>query len=131
MLDYARQRAIQALKLPQIAVLATTGPAGLQVGEFHCAAVDLYVYLLLPQNSDHLFNIENNPTVTLLSYLWELRGMARIVSQENIDANLLNEPGREWYVLIQVHSSKIQIRRNEGWGNAETIDISYHPNKKE
>ena len=41
MLDYARQRAIEALKITQKAVLATSGPAGVQATEFPCEALVL------------------------------------------------------------------------------------------
>jgi hypothetical protein len=73
MLDYARQRTIEALRSYRKAVLATSGPAGLQASEFPCEALDLNLYLLVPQTSDHLFNLEHASTVTLLTPGWELR----------------------------------------------------------
>jgi len=59
MLDYVRQRAIEVLKVPRRAVLATSGPSGVQVSEFPCEAIELELYLLVPQTSDHLFNLEH------------------------------------------------------------------------
>ena len=58
MFDYAHQRALEVLGTPRTAVLVTNGPAGIQIGEFACALSGLSLYLLVPQTSDHLFNLE-------------------------------------------------------------------------
>jgi len=125
MLDYARQHAVEALSIPRTAVLATSGPAGVQASEFPCEAIGLDVYLLLPRTSDHLYNLEENPAVTLLTNLWELSGKAAILGPEwlDLELSLSRAPGVEWCVVVHVTPRKIQIRRNEGWGNTETIDI--------
>ena len=125
MLDYARQRAIEVLKIPRSAVLATNGPAGVQVSEFPCEALDLELYLLVPQTSDHLFNLEHVSTVSLLTDKWELKGEAQILSPNSSDLKLdiLREPGAEWSVLVRVRPFKLQIRKGDGWGNLETLDI--------
>jgi hypothetical protein len=126
MLDYARQRAIEALKIPRTVVLATSGPAGVQASEFPYEAKELALYLLVPRTSDHLFNLEHNCTATLLAAGWELKGETQIVATTPIglDLNLLNEPGAEWCVLVRVDPVRIQIRRAGGWGNIETIDLN-------
>jgi hypothetical protein len=128
MLDYARQRAIEALKIPRRAVLATSGPAGLQAGEFPCEAIDLDLYLLVPKTSDHLFNLEHDSTVTLLTDRWELKGEAQVISPNSPDfeLNLLREPGAEWCELVRVDPCRMQVRREGGWGNLETIDLESH-----
>jgi hypothetical protein len=125
MLDYARQRAIKALITPRTAVLATSGPAGVLASEFPFQAVDLDLYLLVPKTSDHLFNLEHGSTVTLLAAGWELKGEAQIIPAGllDLDFNLLREPGAEWCVLVRVDPCQMQIRRQGGWGNLETIDI--------
>ncbi len=125
MLDYARQRAIDLLKIPRTAILATNGPAGMQVGEFACQAAGLGLFLSVPWISDHLFNLEHVVSVTLLTDRWELKGTARIVyDRESIAGmDLLSKPGAELYALVRVHPSRIQIRRAGGWGNLETIDL--------
>lgn len=127
-LDYARQRAIEALKIPRTAVLATSGPAGVQASELPCEAIDLVLYLLVPQTSDHLFNLEHEPTVTLLAAGWELRGQAQVISPNapDLELDLLREPGAEWCVLVRVEPYQVQIRREAGWGNIETIDLKSH-----
>lgn len=121
MLDYAHQRLRAALKSAQRAVLATAGPAGIQASEVACQAVDLALYLLVPETSDHLFNLENDPRVTLLAPGWELKGEAQVVAAE--DLALLREPEAEWCVLVRVEPCQLQIRREGGWGNIETIDF--------
>ncbi len=125
MLDYARQRAIEALMIPRKAVLATSGPAGLQVGEFPCEAIDIDLYLLVPWGSDHLFNLEYDPCVTLLTARWELKGEAQMISPTALDRELglLREPAAEWCGLVRVHPYRVQIRREKGWGYLETIEL--------
>jgi hypothetical protein len=125
MLDYARGRAVQALKVPRRAILVTTGPAGLQAGEFACEAAGLDLYLLLPQTSDHLFNLEHDPAAALLTSIWHLNGEARVISPipPNLELELVKKPGVEWCVLIRITPHQLQIRREEGWGNLETIDL--------
>ncbi len=125
MLDYARQRASEALKIPHTAVLATSGPAGVQASEFPCEAIDLNLYLLVPQTSDHLFNLKNEPAVTLLSAAWELKGEAQIMPPNALvpDLSILRDPVAQGWVLVRVNPRQIQIRREGGWGNLETIDL--------
>ena len=125
MLDYAHIRAIEALKSLRRAVLVTSGPAGLQAGECLCEAIALDLYLLLPHTSDHLFNLEQDPTAALLASKWQLKGEARVVSPipEDVRLDLLKEPGAEWCVLVRITPRQLQIRRDEGWGNLETIDL--------
>jgi len=130
MLNYARQRAVDALKIPLKTVLATSGPAGVQAGEFPCEAAGLFLYLLIPRTSDHLFNLEQNPAVTVLAPQWELRGNAQIVFLEPAELQLamLSASGQfkdwvEWSVLVRVEPIQLQIRRAVGWGNVETIDL--------
>ena len=125
MLDYARQRAIQALKIPRRAVLVTSGPAGVLVSEGPCAAIDLKLYLLVPQTSDHLFNLEYDPSITLLAVNWVLKGTARIIPPNvlNLELGLFQVSEEEGCILVQVDPSQVQIRREQGWGNLETIDV--------
>ncbi len=125
MLDYARTRAIQVLRPIRRAVLATHGPAGLQVAELPCQAVEMDLYLLLPWTCDHLFNLESDPSLTLLTSSWELKGEAQMVSPATLDfeLQLLREPGAGWCALLRVIPSRIQIRRPQGWGYLETLEL--------
>ncbi len=125
MLDYARERALEALRAARTVVLATTGPAGVQASEFSCEAIDLDLYLLLPCTSDHLFNLEQDGRVALVTGEWELRGIAHALVQKERNPELarLRAAGTEWHVLVKVEPIQIQIRRPGGWGAAETIDL--------
>jgi hypothetical protein len=125
MLDYARQRVIEVLKAPCKAVLATSGPAGLQASEHPCQAIGLDLYLLVLHTSDHLFNLEYAPAVTLLAAGWEMKGEAHLVPPDSfpLDLSLLQEPGAKWCTLVRVAPHRVQIRREDGWGNLETIDL--------
>ncbi len=125
MLNYAREHAIAALRAPRKAVLATNGPAGVQASELLCEAIELDLYLLVPQTSDHLFNIEHDSAVTLVSAGWELKGKARVIAtkREDLGLDLLREPEAEWCVLVRIEPYQVQIRREGGWGHRETIDL--------
>ena len=126
-LDYARQHAIEALRIPRKAVLATSGPAGLQASEFPCEAVELSLFLLVPKTSDHLFNLEHGSTVTLLAVGWELKGEAQVVSPNALDLelDLLREPGAQWCEVVRVDPWRMQVRREGNWGYLETIDFKF------
>jgi hypothetical protein len=125
MLDYARQRAAEVLKVPRSVVLATSGPAGLQAGVFACQAIGLNLYLLVPRTSDQLFNLECNPVVTVLAPRWELKGEAQLIPADTplFELDILQEPGAPWCVLVQVKAHRLQIHRTDGWGNLETLDL--------
>jgi hypothetical protein len=125
MLDYARQRATEILKTPNRAILATSGPAGVQAGEFPYEAVGLELYMLVPGTSDHLFNLEHDPKVTLLSRAWEVKGEAQTIPPDapHPGLGITLEPYAHWYRLVRITPFQIQIRREEGWGNLETIDL--------
>lgn len=124
-MNYPRQRVKEALSTVHVVVLVTDGPAGLQAGEFSCEAVDLALYLLIPETSDHLFNLEHLSSVTVLAANWELKGNAQVIPSEIIDFELIlfQNVSAQWCVLVRVEPQILQIRRKEGWGNLETIEI--------
>jgi hypothetical protein len=126
MLDYARQRAIEALRQARKVVLVTSGPAGVQAGEFPCQARELALYILVPQASDHLFNLEKDSRATLLTSGWELRGEAQIISPDplNLELDLLRQLEAEWCELVRIIPHQIHIRRDQGWGYQETLDLN-------
>jgi hypothetical protein len=125
MLDYAQKRAAEALKTPCRIVLATMGPAGLLASEFPCEAAGLHLYLLVPKTSDHLFNLEHTPYVSLVTTGWELKGTAQILAPvgAGLALDLLRNPAVEWCQLVRIDPEQIQFQREEGWGNLETIDL--------
>ena len=126
MINYARERAIEILKTAHTAVLATVGLAGVRASEFPCEADVLDIYLLVPRTSDHLFNLEQDDRVALHTEQWELTGKGRVFSPEEEWPRIssLSKTGTAWYVLVKVVPSQIQVLRPEGWGPAETIDLT-------
>ena len=126
MINYARERAIEILKTASTAVLATNGPSGVQVGEFPCEAVDLDIYLLVPKTSDHLFNIEQDERIALHTDCWELTGKGRALSSQDNwpETSLIPKTETAWYILVKVVPSQVQVLRSDGWGPAETIDLT-------
>lgn len=126
MLDYSHKCAIDALKIPRRVIMATNGPAGLLASEFICESVDLKLYVLVPKTSDHLFNLESDLSVSLVTDGWELRGQAHILIDPpaDLDLQLLNEPGYMWCTLVRIDPCRINFRSENGQANIETIDLT-------
>ena len=126
MINYARERATAILQTALTAVLATTGPAGVQVGEFPCEAAELDLYLLLPKTSDHLFNLEQDGRLALHTDQWELTGRGQAVLPEQALPRIsrLAKAGTRWFTLVKVAPERINVLRDDGWGSTETIDLT-------
>jgi hypothetical protein len=122
-LQHIRQRVAEALVKASTVTLSTYGPADIQAGVFACEAAGVTLYLLVPRTSDHLFNLENNPIVVATTETWQLRGTARVVEQRPIGLALLDRPDASWCELVEMRPTRMQIRRSEGEGYAETFDI--------
>jgi hypothetical protein len=122
MLDKLRDRAIEILAETTLCTLATTGPAGLQASMVRCAGQETALYLLIPDTSDHLFNLENEPEVAVTAKTWHMRGMADIV-QENLD--LFSAEQYQWHTLVRISPVRLHILPIEGSpaNYAETIDF--------
>ncbi len=125
MLDYARQRAVEVLRGCRAAVLVTGGSAGVLAGEFPCESLGVNLYLLVPRTSDHLFNLEHDASVAVATARWAVKGHACVVSVDGplLGLDLLRTPGAEWSVLVRVDPCQVQVRREDGWGSLETIDL--------
>ena len=105
-------------------MIATCGPAGIQVGEFPCEAAGLALYLLIPTTSDHLFNLDSDSKITLLIPEWEMQGNAQVFYGEIKDLDLLQHPSANWCVLVRVMPRLLHLRQKTGWGNFETLDLT-------
>jgi hypothetical protein len=125
MLNHLRQHVAATLQGARSATLATTGPAGLLAHVVPCAANDIQLYLLLPRTSDHLLNLEHEPSVVVTTAEWQVRGRARVLSAMEWPSSpaLAQVPGARWSVLIEVTPTRVEIAQREGWGAAETIDL--------
>ncbi len=93
--------------------------------ELPCESQGLNLYLLVPRTSDHLFNLEHDASVAVATARWAVKGHACVASVDGsvLGLDLLRIPGAEWSVLIRVDPSQVQVRREDGWGNLETIDL--------
>lgn len=125
MLDHLRQRVMEALASVQTATLSTYGEAALQATLLPCEAIDLQLYLLLPATSDHLLNLESHPNIVVTTPDWQLRGTAVCLDQASYPPHLSlwQRPEAQWSRLLEVRPSQLNIRRPNGWGFSETIDI--------
>ena len=125
MLDHLRQRVMEALASVSTATLSTYGAATLQATLLPCEAIDLQLYLLLPATSDHLLNLESHPNVVVTTPDWQLRGTAVVLTPADYPPNLtlLQKPEAQWGRLLAVCLGQFNIRRPNGWGFSETIDI--------
>lgn len=122
MLDKLREQVAQTLAETEWCTLATTGPAGIQASLFRCAGRGTTLYLLVPDTSDHLFNLENEPEVAVTAESWHLRGLAEIV-KDNLDLFSANES--QWHTLVRVTPVRFHLLPAKGGpvNYAETIDF--------
>jgi Pyridoxamine 5'-phosphate oxidase len=121
MLDKLRDRAAQILAETGVCTLATTGPAGIQASMMHCAARETSLYVLVPDTSDHLFNLEVEPEVAVTAETWHLRGTADIVHDS---ATLFSADQRQWHTVVRVTPVRLHILPDSGAENyVETIDF--------
>ncbi|MCL4869797.1 MAG: hypothetical protein KJ063_12590 [Anaerolineae bacterium] len=125
MLNHLRQRVVEALAAVRSATLSTYGPAELQAALLACEAVGIRLYLLLPATSDHVVNLESHPEVVVTTPDWQLRGLAVLLDKRDYppDLSLYRKPEGQWSHLVEVRPTQLHIRRRNGWGYSETIDI--------
>ena len=125
MLDHLRQRIIETLASVPAATLSTYGPAALQATLLPCEASGLRLYMLLPATSDHLLNLESQPEVVVTAPEWQLRGTAVVLHSTDYppDLCLHRKPEAQWSRLLEIQPTQLNIRRRNGWGYSETIDI--------
>lgn len=125
MLDHLYTAITAAIMPVQRATLATSGPAGLLAHVLPCVADGVRLFLLLPQTSDHLLNIEASPTVAIATDAWRMLGNARILGPELSFAlpYFDNHPNKPWSITLEIAPVRIHIEPPVGWGDAETFDL--------
>lgn len=125
MLDHLRQRVVEALAAVHSATLSTYGLAELQASLLPCESLGLRLYMLLPATSDHLLNLESRPEVVVTTPKWQLRGTAVVLDMPGCppDLKLPRQPEAQWSRLVEICPQQLNIRRHDGWGFSETIDI--------
>lgn len=124
MLDHLRQQVVDTLAQATQVILATHGIAELQTTVLSCESIGLRLYLLVPQTSEHLTNIEDDPKCVVATNNWHLRGIAHCVQMsEHPNLALTHAPDAEWSALVEIYPTQLQIAGREGSGHAATIDI--------
>src|SRR5574341_624459 len=106
MLDKLRDRAAQILAETHFCTLATTGPAGIQASMVPCAGRGTTLYLLVPDTSDHLFNLEIEPEVAVTAETWHMRGTADI-AHDSTDVFSADES--RWHTVARVTPIRLHI----------------------
>jgi hypothetical protein len=64
------------------------------------------LYLLVPNTSDHLFNLETEPEVAVIAETWRLHGTADIV-QDSPD--VFSAEQRQWHTLVRITPVRLHI----------------------
>ena len=56
---------------------------------------------------------------------WQPRGLALILDRADYppDLSLYRKPEAQWSRLVEIQPTQLHIRRRNGWGYSETIDI--------
>ena len=115
MSTYLQQRAEELLKQYDAATLATGGQAGPQVSHVPCKANGLRLHLFLPHGSDHLFNLETQPELVLLTPGWKLYGCG--APSDDI------APPHDWQTVVVVTPARLHILGADGQSIIETLDF--------
>lgn len=112
-----RQRVVELFSKYKTATLATCGEAGVQVSSVNYQTQQLTVYLLLPSYSDHLFNLETQPELVLLSPAWKLYGR----KLEEVKSMILAT--QMWQTTIAVQPLRLHVNDENRNHIVETIDF--------
>lgn len=121
MLEHLRQRAANAFAKFDHVILATCGPSGPQACRVRCQARGTALILCIPRSSDHLFNLEHQQAVVVLTAEWQLHGTVRHVSTATPpEGEIAPSP---WKAEIEIQPVRLQFLREDDLTFAETIDF--------
>lgn len=112
---HLQERIEQYLERYETAILATCGQAGPQVSMVPYQAQHLDLYLYVPRNADHLFNLETQPELALFTPGWKLHGRM-------IPAGESHAP-HEWESVVRVQLNRFHILSEDSKTIVETIDM--------
>lgn len=112
---HLQQRIEALLALYDRATVATCGQAGVQISSVLYHVQNQHLYLFIPQSSDHLFNLETEQALALLSPTWKLCGKG-VITKDIIAPH-------EWQVTTRVEPTRLHILSNDGQSIIETIDF--------
>jgi hypothetical protein len=106
----------QYFKRYEMVILVTCGQAGPQVSKVPYQAQHLHLYLYVPRNADHLFNLETNPELVLFTPTWKLHGHRIAAGPFHVS--------REWETVVKVQFNRLHILSEDGMTSLETIDFT-------
>lgn len=121
MIEHLRLRATNAFAKFDHVILTTCGPSGPQVSRVQCRSQGTTLILHVPQSSDHLFNLEHQQEVAVLTPEWQLHGSARIVNPET--CSVPENPLSNWDALVEIQPTRLQMLGEDGLSFVETIDF--------
>lgn len=107
---HLQQRVNDLLHRYSSATLATCGPAGPQIGIITYTIDQLHLHLALPHGSDHLFNLESQPSLVLMTEGWRLHGEG-------------HKSGDTYHQQATVVVTEIRLHILDGQNTIETIDF--------
>lgn len=120
MLDRLRDQAFQALAATGHCTLSTMGPAGLCASNVALAVESSRLYVLIPNTSDHLFNLEQESVVALTAETWELTGQATEIASGESPFTPQQSP---WAVVFQIMPQRMHLPPDDEEHTYRTIDF--------
>jgi hypothetical protein len=99
------------------AILATCGAAGPESSIVALLVQNFCLYLLIPHGSDHLFHLEVQPEIVILSPTWKLNGRGVLLHDATIAV------AQPWQAVVQVEPAQLHILSKDGHSSIETIDF--------
>ena len=99
----------------EVATLATCGPAGPQISILSYYTEAIRLHLEVPHGSDHLFNLEGQPALVLLTAGWRLHGRGTISTDV--------ESPYHRQAVVTVTANRLHILGIDGKSTVETIDF--------
>lgn len=126
MLDHLRQRVIDLLAPVTSVTLSTYGPAGIQAQVLPSVALGTRLFILIPSTSDHLLNLEQEPTVVATTTNWQLLGQGQLLPAGTMPVTLPPSYAshHDDYIIVEIMPTRLQIGRPNGGGFIETIDFT-------
>lgn len=101
---HLQQRVNELLHRYNSATLATCGLAGPQISIVTYSVQQLRLQLVLPHGSDHLFNLETQPKLVLMTEDWRLHGDGHTTGDNDHQQATIVVTGTRLHVLNRQHS---------------------------
>src|SRR5690606_3540353 len=114
---HPHQRAAELFTLCDQVIVVTCGPAGPQVSQATSRVWQERLLVLVQRTTDHLFNLEMQPEIVILTPGWELHGSAEVLLAEG---PVWVEP---WQAAILVQPARLHILEPGTFKRVETVDF--------